>query len=382
MAIPYLLIGKIDERGTYLRKDADHFDRLNVRMLLGRARAVSAKAHTVTLEDGHVLGFNRLLVATGSRPVKPPIPGIDLPGVLNCWTLDDARKIMERARPGARVLQMGAGFIGCIIMEALASRGVELSIVEMGDRMVPRMMSLGAGSMIKRWVERKGLTVYTSTRVEAITPGSGTPLEVRLSSGHRLPVDLVISATGVVPNVAFLEGSGVDRRRGVVTNSRMQSFAPDVYAAGDCAEAYDPITEKWLVSAIQPNAADQAACAAQNMVGRETHLKAVTYINVLDTMGLISCSFGQWYGVPGGDHVELVDEDEFRYLRLEFKGDVLVGANGLGLTEHVGVLRGLVEGQVRLGEWKDRLMRDPMRLPEAYLACAQGQERWLRGAAA
>jgi NAD(P)H-nitrite reductase large subunit len=382
MAIPYLLIGKIDERGTYLRKDADHFDRLNVRMLLGRARAVSAKAHTVTLEDGHVLGFNRLLVATGSRPVKPPIPGIDLPGVLNCWTLDDARKIMERARPGARVLQMGAGFIGCIIMEALASRGVELSIVEMGDRMVPRMMSLGAGSMIKRWVERKGLTVYTSTRVEAITPGRGTPLEVRLSSGHRLPVDLVISATGVVPNVAFLEGSGVDRRRGVVTNSRMQSFAPDVYAAGDCAEAYDPITEKWLVSAIQPNAADQAACAAQNMVGRETHLKAVTYINVLDTMGLISCSFGQWYGVPGGDHVELLDEDEFRYLRLEFKGDVLVGANGLGLTEHVGVLRGLVEGQVRLGEWKDRLMRDPMRLPEAYLACAQGQERWLGRTAA
>ena len=382
MAIPYLLIGKIDERGTYLRKDADHFDRLNVRMLLGRARAVSAKAHTVTLEDGHVLGFNRLLVATGSRPVKPPIPGIDLPGVLNCWTLDDARKIMERARPGARVLQMGAGFIGCIIMEALASRGVELSIVEMGDRMVPRMMSLGAGSMIKRWVERKGLTVYTSTRVEAITPGSGRPLEVRLSSGHRLPVDLVISATGVVPNVAFLEGSGVDRRRGVVTNSRMQSFAPDVYAAGDCAEAYDPITEKWLVSAIQPNAADQAACAAQNMVGRETHLKAVTYINVLDTMGLISCSFGQWYGVPGGDHVELLDEDEFRYLRLEFKGDVLVGANGLGLTEHVGVLRGLVEGQVRLGEWKDRLMRDPMRLPEAYLACAQGQERWLGRTAA
>ncbi len=378
MAIPYLLSGNIDEQGTYLRKDPGHFDRLNIRMRTSRAREVRAKAHKVALEDGTTLAFDRLLVATGSRPVRPPIPGIDLPGVYPCWTLEDARRIMERARPGARVLQMGAGFIGCIIMEALTKRGVFLTVVEMGDRMVPRMMGQGAGSMIRRWVEKKGITVHTSTRVESIAAGRGAPLEVRLSGGYRLPVELVISATGVQPNIGFLKGSSVDCRRGVVTNSRMRSFAPDVYAAGDCAEAYDQITDTWLVSAIQPNAADQASIAALNMVGEDAELRAVTYINVLDTMGLISCSFGQWQGVPGGDHVELTDEEGFRNLRLEFDEDVLVGANAIGLVEHVGVLRGLIEGSVRLGDWKDRLLRDPTRLPEAYLARAQGQESRLR----
>jgi NAD(P)H-nitrite reductase large subunit len=379
MAIPYLLIGKIDEKGTYLRKDPDHFDRLSIRMKTARATAVSVAARSVSLDDGTTLPFDRLLVATGSRPVSPPIPGIDLPGVHPCWTLEDARHIMALARPGARVLQMGAGFIGCIILEALARRGVQLSVVEMGDRMVPRMMGEGAGGMIKRWVERKGIAVYTSTRVEAIVRGGdGAPLEVRLSGGHRLPVDLVISATGVQPNIGVLKASGIDCRRGVVTDARMQTHIAGIYAAGDCAEAYDPITDTWIVSAIQPNAADQATCAALNMVGKETQLNAVTYINVLDTMGLISCSFGQWQGVPGGDHVELIDDEQFKCVRLEFDGDVLVGANAIGLTEHVGVLRGLIESRVSLGEWKDRLLRDPTRLAEAYLARAQAQDSWVR----
>jgi NAD(P)H-nitrite reductase large subunit len=378
MALPYLMIGKIGEAGTYLRKDPGHFDRQNIHLRRARARALDLSARSVAFDDGTELEFDRLLIATGSVPVRPPIQGIDLPGVHPCWTLEDARRIMALARPGARVLQMGAGFIGCIIMEALAVRGVQLSVVEMGDRMVPRMMGETAGGMIKRWVERKGVTVYTSTRVETIVPGKEAALEVRLSGGRRVAADLVISATGVKPNIDFLRGSGLECRLGVMTDARMMSHGQGIYAAGDCAEAYDAITDTRIVSAIQPNAADQASCAALNMVGQQAQLSAVTYINVLDTMGLISSSFGQWHGVPGGSHVELSDPARFKLLRLEFHGDIMVGANAVGLTEHVGMLRGLVEGRVRLGEWKDRLLNDPMLVPEAYLARAQGQDAWPR----
>ena len=94
-------------------------------------------------------------------------------------------------------------------------------------------------------------------------------------------------------------------------------------------------------------------------------------INVLDTFGLISASFGQWQGVASGDHAELVDENSFRYLRLEFDGEVLVGATSLGLTEHVGVIRGLIQSRAKLGRWKAHLMRDPTRLMPAYLFSAQ-----------
>lgn len=371
MAIPYLLMGNIGEEGTYLRKDKDHFAKARIYLRTARATSIDTRSRRVQLENGEALPFDRLLIATGATPLHPPIPGIDLPGVYPCWTLADARNIIARATPKAHVVQMGAGFIGCIIMEALAQRQVQLTVVEMGDRMVPRMMGEGAGGMIKRWVQDKGVNVYTSTRVEAIEPGS--PLTVRLSSGQQLAADLVISATGVRPNIGFLQGSGIEHNIGVVTDERMQTNVPGIYAAGDCAEALDLLSGNRIVSAIQPNAVDQAYCAAMNMAGRRTVLPGVTQINVLDTLGLISSSFGRWQGVPGGDHAELRDDANFRYLRLEFDGDVLVGSNAIGNIDHVGLLRGLIQSQVRLGPWKQELIADPMRLPQAYLASTQAQ---------
>jgi NAD(P)H-nitrite reductase large subunit len=419
MAIPYLLIGKVGEEGTHLRHGADHFAKLRITLQRGRAQSVDIGQRCVVLADGSTVAFDKLLIATGSSPASPPVPGIDGPGVHPCWTLADARKIMEAAKPGARVLQMGAGFIGCIIMESLAMRGVKLSVVEMGDRMVPRMMGPTAGGMIKDWCEKKGVAVYTGARVEAIERPSDTraappvaapaqepglltklaqavglasptpppvpapassaastaPMTVRLSTGQRLEADLVISATGVKPNIGFLETSGIRCLVGVLTDEHLQTNVAGIYAAGDCAEAFDKVSGKTIVSAIQPNAAEQARVAALNMAGKTTTLKGVTQINVLDTLGMISASFGNWQGVPGGEQVELVDRVGEKLLSLQFSGDKLVGCNAIGWTEHVGVMRGLVEGEVRLSpEWKQRLMQDPTLLMEAYLANAQGQQ--------
>jgi NAD(P)H-nitrite reductase large subunit len=374
MAIPYLLEGNIDERGTWLRKDAGHFDALGIAQLRGRAVALDSARRRVLFFDGHFEDYDRLLIATGSHPVRPPIPGIDLPEVQTCWTLDDARAIAQHARPGARVLQLGAGFIGCIIMEALAKRGVELTVVEVGDRLVPRMMTPQAGGMIRRWVEGRGVRVITGAGVGRIDRGSAAPLRVTLSTGAALDCDLVIVAAGVAPNVAFLDGSGVHVAKGVLVDDRLATSVPGVFAAGDVAEAPDLFTGAHLVAAIQPNAADQARVAALNMAGRDTRLNGVLAINVLDTLGLVSTSFGQWWGEPaerGGAGVEHVDEARSRYLSLQFKDDVLIGATAIGLTAHVGVLRGLIHGRVRLGAWRERLLATPLAFVEAYVARTQ-----------
>ena len=377
MAIPYLLMGNIDERGTYLRKSGSHFADLKINLVKALANRIDIATKTVALDSGQTLAFDRLLIATGSHPVRPPIPGIDSAGVHSCWTLQDARHIMALAEPGARVLQMGAGFIGCIIMEALASRGVHLSVVEMGDRMVPRMMGPTAGGMIRDWVGAKGVQVFTGTRVDGIEPAAqaGGALKVQLSNGQTLEAELVISATGVRPAIGFLKDSGVLCLQGVLTDEHLQTSVPGIYAAGDCAEAYDKVSGKTIVSAIQPNAAEQARVAALNMLGQPTELKGVTQINVLDTLGLISSSFGNWMGVPGGEHVELTNANG-QHLSLQFKDDVLVGCNSVGWTQHVGVMRGLVEGAIALGPWKERLMQDPTQLMHAYLASAQAQGEW------
>ncbi|MBC7572999.1 MAG: NAD(P)/FAD-dependent oxidoreductase [Herminiimonas sp.] len=381
MAIPYLLHGNIDEQGTHLRKKDDHFGRLKIDQIVARVKHIDSAAKSIALDNGTTIVYDKLLIATGSVPAKPPIPGIDSPGIYNCWTLADARKIMASAQRGTRVLQMGAGFIGCIILEALAVRGVQLTVVEMGERMVPRMMGEGAGNMIRRWCEAKGITVHTGARVDKIEAIDGGALRVSLSNGMTLEVDVIISATGVKPNIGFVKDSGIPCATGILVDAGMQTSIPGVYAAGDCAEAFDPATGKTVVSAIQPNAAEQARCAGLNMAGHPQVQRGVTQINVLDTLGLISTSFGQWEGVPGGERAELTDVEAYKYIRLEFSGDLLVGANTIGLTEHVGVLRGLIESKVRLGEWKTHLMEDPFRLKEAYIACTQQQDAWLAAAA-
>lgn len=373
MALPYLLIDRIDEQGTYLRKKPSHFADKRIEVRRDTVNAVDTRAKRVKLAGGGDLAYDKLLIATGSRPVSPPIPGIDLPGVHPCWTLTDARHIMRAATPGASVVLMGAGFIGCIILEALALRGVKLTVVEMLDRMVPRMMNATAGNLIKQWCESKGVSVHTSTKVTAIEKaGNGHRFNVVLDDGQTVPADLVISATGVRSNVEFLKGSGVNCNQGVMVDLRLQTSVADVYAAGDVAQGLDFSTGQYSVQAIQPTASEHGQVAARNMTGLTGALhRGCINMNVLDTLGLISSSFGLWMGARNGDAAERCDPKRFRYLNLQFEDDVLVGATSLGLTEHVGVLRGLIQTKTRLKGWKEKLLRDPTRVMEAYLASTQ-----------
>lgn len=371
MALPYYLIDRVDETGTYLRKDASHFSNKEIDVIRDRVSKIDPKAKSLSLLNNDSVNYDKLLIATGSHPVSPPIEGMDLPGIHSCWTLEDGRNIVKRAQPGANVILMGAGFIGCIILEALSLRKVNLTVIEMGDRMVPRMMDQTAGNLIKDWCKKKGVAVHTSTRVDAIEKGSGDSLKVKLDSGEVLDADLVISATGVAANIQFLEGSGLETDFGVLVNDRLQSNIPDIYAAGDVCQGKDFSTGEYTVQAIQPTAADHGRIVAMNMSGKDTVHQGCVNMNVLDTMGLISSSYGLWMGVDGGESVHLCDEDSYRYISLQFEDDILVGAQALGLTQHVGVLRGLIQTKLRLGKWKDHLLKDPTRIMEAYLANTQ-----------
>ena len=149
------------------------------------------------------------------------------------------------------------------------------------------------------------------------------------------------------------------------------SSVDGIYAAGDCAQGPDFSTGGWSVHAIQPTAVDHARVAALNMVGQDAPYRGSLVMNVLDTMGLVSVSYGAWEGVDEGEQSVVVDEEGFKYLRLEFLGDHIVGALSLGRTEHVGVLRGLIQNRTPLGEWKTILMANPQRYMEAYVDHSQ-----------
>jgi len=371
MAIPYYLTGNIDEQGTYLRKTEGHYDRLGIKYLQATVESVSPDNHEIKLAGGATQTYSKLLIATGASPIKPPVPGLDLPGVHHCWTLEDARQIINLAHPGAHVTLMGAGFIGCIILESLVERGVNLTVVEAEDRMVPRMMNQTAGNMIKDWCIAKGINVLTSTRVtkvESRTEGDEDTLYVDLDNGDQIPAHLVVVAAGVKSNTDFLAGSGITIEDGIRVDEYLQSSVADVYAAGDCAQGPD-FSGGWSVHAIQPTSVEHGRFAATNMAGKTMKYQGSLVMNVLDTAGLISTSFGQWQGV-GGEYVEAIDKDSSKYLRLEFDDDRLVGSLSLGRTDHMGVIRGLIQNRTRLGEWKQKLMEDPHRIMEAYVSHA------------
>lgn len=371
MAIPYLLANHIGEEGTYLRQDPDHFTDHGIDVVHARAKRIDPKKKSVSLEKGKPLKYDRLLLATGASPVMHPIPGLDLPGVCTCWTMKDARAIADRALKGDDVVLMGAGFIGSIILEALVERGVKLTVVEMADRMISHMMDETASAMLKRWCEAKGITVLTESQITEITRGKSR-LDAHLASGKILSAKLIVVAAGVAPNIGLLKGSGIKTDQGVVVNGYLKTSAKDIYAAGDVAQAKDMSTGEFSVLAIQPVAADHGRIAALNMAGERTPHEGSLNMNVLDTMGLISSSFGKWDGVDGGSSARMSDDAENRYLRLEFDDDRLIGVQAVGITDHIGIARGLIQTAQRLGRWKDKLMKSPERLAEAYIATAHG----------
>ena len=373
MAIPYLLSKKIDEQGTYLRKSTGHFKEQRIDVMVDRVESVNASSRKLLLSRGGEVDFDTLLVASGSTPIIPPIPGMDSNRVTTCWTLEDARRITAGLNPEASVVLIGAGFIGCIILEALVSSGAKLTVVEMGNRMVPRMLDETCGSMLENWCGVKGVNVMTGSQVEAIEE-SKNKVVVKISGEREVEAELVISAVGVRANAGFLNGTDLELTEGAVAvDEFMCSSIPGIYAAGDVACGRDFSTGDYSVQAIQPTAVEHGRVAAHNMVnhGSVTHQGSVN-MNVLDTIGLISTSYGLWQGVENGDSRSLVNESIYRYINLRFDEDRLVGANTLGMTQHIGVLRGLIQGRFRLGKWKDRLMDNPLLIMEAYLAATQG----------
>jgi len=371
MAIPYYLIDKVGESGTYLRNPNEHFKALDIEIVQQSVDKVDTAGKQVTLADGSSRAYDKLLLATGSHPISPPIPGLDLPQVHSCWTLEDARNIIKLAQSGSNVVLIGAGFIGCIILEALFERGVNLSVIETGSSMVPRMLDDKAGGLLETWCKNKGIEVHTSCSVDGISEAGDGRVEVSLSDGSKLNAALVITATGVKANTGLLKGSDIKVDQGILVNRRMQTSKPDVYAAGDVAQGVDFSTGNFEVQAIQPTATDHGRIAALNMSGQGCEHQGTLNMNVLDTIGLISCSFGLWMGVDGGDSAEIYNPDEYQYINLQFDGNTLIGASTIGKTQHVGVLRGLIESKIDLSAWKERLMANPTAVMEAYLACTQ-----------
>src|SRR5713101_10133290 len=235
MVLPYYLDRSIAESHVFTATAAV-LAQWSVKALLGRRAAhLDVKANVCTLDDGTKVEYDDCLIATGSSPVRAPVPGTDGPGVHSFWTLEQCRELIAQTPAGSHVVMVGAGFISFTILNSILALGAKLTIVEIAPRILPRMIDATGGELVEAWLRNHGVAIHTGAAVTTIEDAK-TRKRLRFKSGRDILCDVVIMATGIKTNLEWLRGSGIRVNRGIVVDERLRSSAPNVYAAGDVAE--------------------------------------------------------------------------------------------------------------------------------------------------
>ncbi|WP_273736125.1 NAD(P)/FAD-dependent oxidoreductase [Mycolicibacterium septicum] len=279
----------------------------NVELRLGtEVTAVNAAEHTLALPDGTTVGFDKLLLATGSSSRRPPIPGSDAAGVHYLRTIDDAAALSAALTPGSTLAVVGAGWIGLEVAAGARGRDVNVTVVESAH--LPLLAALGAevGEVFAQLHREHGVDLRLDQSVKEVTTDNGTATGLRLGDGSTVTADTVLIAVGAAPNIGLAEQAGLAiADGGVLVDASLRSSDPDIFAVGDIAAAQHPFfgtrirTEHWA------NALKQPAVAAAGMLGKSAEYDELPYF------------FTDQYDL-GMEYVGHAPE----YQRVVFRGDV------------------------------------------------------------
>lgn len=325
-----------------------------------------------TLDDGTTIEYDDCMIATGSSAVRAPVPGADGRAVHSFWTLEQARGVIAGITPGASVAMVGAGFISFTILNSILSLGAKLTVVELAPRILPRMVDDAGARLVEEWLTAHGVTIKTDVKLTSVDEVKGRK-RLKFSKGPDLVCDLVIMATGIRTNLDWLKGSGVAINQGVVVDDHLRSNVPNVYAAGDVAEGRDLVTGKPAVHAIEPTAQEHGRVIGANMAGKNVAYKGSLIINIVEVCHLDVASFGAWDD-GNAEVITGIKSDRPAYRKMLFTGDRMTGAIILGpssdiwTTNDVGMLKGLVQTGIALGQFKEHLKRHPFDVKTAFIA--------------
>lgn len=336
--ISYLLLGKTDlARMAY--RPWDFYECNGCTLLSGRrADKIDPKGHRVTLDDGTTLPYDKLLVATGSRPFIPPIKGLDTVGKYHTFlSLDDALALKEDVGPNSRVLIVGAGLIGLKCAEGISGKAGHITVVDMAKQVLPSVLDEAGAALVQKHIEAQGVELHLGVNIEAFEKKS-----MLLSGGRKLDFDILVIAAGVRPEVDLVKAAGGQVNRGIQTNHCCATTLPDVYAAGDCAESHDITLDDRRILALLPNAYMQGECAGSQMAGGELSFDRAIPLNATSLWGLHMTTAGSYVG---DDHLF---EQNNTYKRLFYRDDLLKGFIIIGNVERTGIYTALIRNKTPL----------------------------------
>ncbi len=298
-----------------------------VTLLYGQAAtAIDADIRRVRLASGATLPFTQLVLATGSRPIRLSVPGMELPGVMTFRDLGDVSSLETAAAAGARAVVIGGGLLGLEAAYGLAKAGAAVSVVHLMDRLMERQLDARASAMLKRAVEARGIAVHLNADTAAIR-GERQAEAVMLKDGQELPADLVVVAAGIRPNVDLARTAGLDIGRGIVVDDHLQTSKAGIHAIGECAE------HRGICYGLVEPAHEQARVLAAHLSGDAGQLYAGSVLATnLKVSGVNVFSAGDFEGAPGTEQVVLSDPGLGSYKKLVIAKGRLVGAVLFGDT--------------------------------------------------
>jgi nitrite reductase (NADH) large subunit len=330
LSLTRMLAGEIASDGLVIHPAAWFAER-RIDLVCAEARRIDRQGHTVLLDDGRSLHYERLLVATGAHAFVPPIPGVLRAGVHVLRTLGDADAILARSVPGTRVVCIGAGLLGLETAGGLARRGIEVTVLENGERLLPRQLANSASDRLTAYLGSLG--IHFRFRVESREiAGDESVRGVVLADRSDLPADLVVIAAGVRPNADLPRAAGLTVGRGLVVDDGMRTSDPDVFAAGDVTEHHGVTWGLWTV------ALEQGTLAGQALAGKSVVFEGKPAATQLKVVGLPVFSVGR-FDPAAPDESVIERADEKHLVRIVTKSDVVVGGNLVGDVSLAGELR-------------------------------------------
>jgi nitrite reductase (NADH) large subunit len=322
-----VLAGEI-ERNDIVLKSASWWRERGVTVLYGHAAAaIDPHIRRVRLATGATLPYSKLVLATGSRPIRLAVPGMDLRGVLTFRDLGDVAAIEAAAASGRKAVVIGGGLLGLEAAYGLAKAGAQVTVLHLMDRLMERQLDHKAACMLKRAIERKGIVVELDAATAALR-GAGRVEAVELADRRTIPADLVVVAVGIRANVELARSAGLNVDRGIVVDDGLGTSNPAIHAIGECAE------HRGACYGLVEPAHEQADVLARRLAGdtAATYSGSVVATN-LKVSGVNVFSAGDLAGAPGTESVVLHDPGLDTYKKLVIAGDRLVGVVLCGDTE-------------------------------------------------
>lgn len=346
--ISYYLEGKTSS-DNMLYRPKDFYDVNKVDTRLGiKAVKINPNDKKVSLEDGSMISYDKLLVATGSSPFVPPVNGIEKTGYHTFMSYDDALNIKDSLKPGEKVVILGAGLIGLKAAEGLYKHTTDITVIDLAPRILSSILDDDGAAIVMRHLEGKGIKFVlgvSASQVDIISDKSNENKTITLSDGTSLSFDRLICAVGVRGNIQLAKECGVNVGRGIITDDAQLTNIDDVFAAGDCTESLDTVSGEQRVLALLPNAYIQGYVAGENMSSeRQMKYGKAIAMNAIGFFGLHIICAGN---VAFGD-VNIVENDGENYRRIAIKDSVVKGYILIGEVRNAGIYTNLIREQERL----------------------------------